>query len=181
MLWQGEIIDKQGVNRGSKRANRTELSIGFLGLSIGVLFYFVGRPKGATYFQSKLPHVDRMFPYIPDLLGRVTGSFPSFMHPFSFSLIGMGLISQTRRSRILVCSIFLILNLFFEMGQRYKEIVADVTPDWVGTLPVLMNMKQYFLKGTFAISDVVAACLGSATALMVTEIMSKQSKGGGNT
>ena len=121
-----------------------------------------------------------MFPYAPDLLGRVTGSFPSFMHPFSFSLIGMGLISQTRRSRILVCSIFLVLNLFFEMGQRYKEIAVELVPDWVGTLPVLMNMKQYFLKGTFAISDVVAVCLGSATALMVAEIMSKQGKGGGN-
>lgn len=173
-------MDKQGVNRGSGRANRTELFIGFLGLAVGVLFYFVGRPKGATYLQNKLAQIDGMFPYGPDLLGRATGSFPSFMHPFSFSLIGMGLISQTRRSRILVCSIFLILNLFFEMGQRYKEIFAGLTPGWVGTLPVLMNMKQYFLKGTFAISDVVAACLGSATALMVAEIMSKQSKGGGN-
>ena len=95
--------------------------------------------------------------------------------------LGMGLISQTRRSRMLVCSIFLVLNFFFEMGQRYKKIAVEAVPHWVGTTPALTNIKRYFLKGTFSTSDVVAACLGSATALLVAEIIAKQGKGGSDT
>ena len=174
-------MDAQGANRRFTRANRTELLIGFLGLGMGVLFYFVGRPQGATYLQSKVHHVDRMFPHIPNLLGRVAGSFPSFMHPFSFSLIGMGLISQTRRSRMLVCSIFLVLNFFFEMARRYKKIAVEAVPHWVGATPASTNIKRYFLKGAFSTSDVIAACLRSATALLVAEIIAKQGKWGSDT
>ena len=178
---RSEVTDIQAALRTAGRPNRMAMRAGLLGLAIGVLFYFTGRPKGATYLQNAVPNIDRLFPYIPNLLGEVTGSFPSFLHPFCFSLIGMGLISQTRRSRILACSIFLLVNLFFEMGQRYKELAVGLLPHWVDAIPVLMNMRPYFLKGTFSTADVSAAFLGSATAFLVAEIIANHEKEGSRT
>jgi hypothetical protein len=158
-------MDKQDVNRSSGRANRTESLMGFLGLPIGVRFYFLERPKGTANLQTKLPHADRTFPYTPNLLGRVTGSFPSFLHAFSFSLIRMGLISQTGRPRILVCSMFLVLHPSFETGQRYKDIAVWVVPGWLRAIIAMVNTES-FCAG-FSASDLMASCLGSLAALSV--------------
>ena len=150
-------------------ANKTLLNMGLLALVTGGLFYFLNRPFGATYFHQKLRFIDRIIPRISGLPSLIIDSFPAFVHPFSFSLIGMGLIAKTRISRFLVCFVFMSLNLFCEFGQRYKSMYLQIIPDWFGSLPLLANTKNFFIYGTFDWCDVGAIVLGSLAAFAIAE------------
>jgi len=144
--------------------------VGVVSVAVGGLFYFVARPLGASYFQRKLAVLDEVMPRFPDMVGPMAGALPEFIHPFAFSLITMGILSRTRTSRLSICVIFLMLNLFFEIGQKYKHAVAGLVPDWFGAIPVLENTRAYFLKGVYSLWDVAAIVLGSVAAFAVAEI-----------
>ena len=102
----------------------------------------------------------------------IAGSFPEFIHPFAFSMIGIGLFSRTRVSRILMCTTFFLLNLFFEFGQKYKNAFTNIVPEWFSSIPIIDNTKAYFLNGTFAVEDLIAAALGSISAFICAELLS---------
>ena len=144
---------------------------GWAFLLIGVLFYCLARPQGITYVNEKLG-LD-LFPIPYSLPSPVWGSFPEFIHPVAFSLMGMGLLSVRRWSRLFVCSSILLLNLFFELGQKYKHIAMEIVPNWFDGIPVLENVNSYFVRGTFDPQDVLAMCLGSAIAFATSELVIK--------
>jgi hypothetical protein len=153
--------------------------LGLASLALGLLFYLVARPSGATYFQQHLGWLDGLLPHIP-IEGRVAGIFPEFIHPFGFSLLGMGLCPEGRVWRVSVCAIFMGMNLFFEFGQKFKDHVVSFVPDWFGGIPLVENVKAYFLRGTFSFGDVFAIMLGAVMALVVAELVlrDKEIEGG---
>jgi hypothetical protein len=151
-------------------ANKKQFFIGFTTLIIGTLFYFVGRAEGSSYLQRKLAQIDRLFQHLPNLFGPLGGSFPEFVHPFAFSLIAMGLISRTKKSRLLICVIFFCMNMLFEIGQKYGSHIGEYIPNWFNEMFLIENTKNYFVSGTFAIADLVAIFLGSTLAFFVAEL-----------
>lgn len=139
-------------------------------LIIGALFYFVGRAEGSSYLQRKLAQIDGFFHHSPNLCGHLGGAFPEFVHPFAFSLMAIGLVSRTRRSRFWICLIFLCMNVVFEIGQKYGSYMGEYIPNWFNRLFVIENTENYFIHGTFAIADLVAIFLGSTFAFLVAEL-----------
>jgi hypothetical protein len=146
---------------------------GWAFLVTGVLFYCLARPQGIAYVSERLGL--HLFPKLYSLPGPVWGSFPEFIHPMAFSLMGMGLLSVRRWSRLFVCSSILLLNLFFELGQKYKHIALEIVPNWVDGIPVIENVNSYFYRGTFDPQDVLAMCLGAAIAFVASELVIKGS------
>jgi hypothetical protein len=142
--------------------------MGWAALIPGVLFYFLFRPQGVAYVSERLRLDLILRPY--SLAAPLWGSFPDFIHPLAFSMIGMGVLSLSRRWRLLVCSSILLLNLFFEIGQKYKNMALGIVPKWLDGIPVLENVNSYFLRGTFDLQDVLAMCLGSSIAFVVSEL-----------
>ena len=83
----------------------------------------------------------------------------------------MGLISKTRKSRVMICFTFLTINFFFEIGQKYKTLATKYIPNYFNRLFILENSKNYFSLGTFAVSDLISILLGSIMALIIAEII----------
>jgi len=108
------------------------------------------------------------------LFGLMAGLsfYLAFIHPFAFSLIGIGLLSNTRKSRVFICLIFFIMNVLFEIGQKYKIIFIKLIPQWFSSIPILENTRDFFLKGTFAVEDLIGITLGSISAFICAEIIS---------
>ena len=158
-------------------ASRKLFYLGWISLVCGIAFYLVARPSGSTYFFGKLLHLG-FSSRIIKLPALVQGSFPDFVHPFAFSLIGMGLLSLTRVSRLAICSSFLVMNLFFKVGQKYKYAFAGQVPPWIKGIPIMENTGSFFLRGTFDINDIFAMIVGAAAAFALSELLVRQQKGG---
>ena len=156
---------------GSK-ANRLQVLIGVTGLLAGMSVYLVGRPFNSVYFLQRLQSSEKHFHSLPNLFGKIGPYAPEFFHPFSFSLITIGLFSRNRRSRIIICLFWFTINILFEAGQKYGTQVAEFIPHWFSKVPVLENTKNYFARGTFSIADLTAILLGSAVAFIVAELTS---------
>ena len=139
-------------------------------LVIGTMFYFVGRTEGSSYLQRKLAQADKFFHHVPNLLGRLGGSFPEFVHPFAFSLMAIGLLSRTRRSRLWICFIFLCMNVLFEIGQGCGSFIGEYIPHWCNRTFLIENVDNYFSEGTFALTDLIAILLGSTLGFLVAEL-----------
>ncbi|MCX5810092.1 MAG: hypothetical protein NTX36_12100 [Proteobacteria bacterium] len=144
----------------------------------GLDFYLFCRKGGIPYFQRQLSDLGFNPPIQTSWTGQLAGAFPAFIHPFAFSLIGMGLLSNTRKSRVLICLIFFLMNLFFEIGQKYKIVFIKFIPQWFSSIPILENTRGFFLKGTFAVDDLIGITLGSLSAFVCAEIISIRKKEG---
>ena len=158
-------------------ANRKLFYLGWLSLFCGIALYVIARPSGSTYFFGKLLHLS-FSSRIIKLPFLVQGSFPDFVHPFAFSLIGMGLLSLTRASRLCICSSFLLMNLFFKIGQNYKYAFAAQVPKWFGGIPIIENTGPFFLRGTFDVNDIFAMIVGAAAAFAISELLIRQQREG---
>ena len=138
----------------------------------GLAFYLFFRKEGIPYFQRQLSDLGFRPTIETSLTGQLAGAFPAFIHPFAFSMIGIGFLSNTRKSRVFICLIFFLLNILFEMGQKYKIIFINLIPQWFNSIPILENTKDYFMKGTFAVEDIIGITLGSLSAFALAEIIS---------
>lgn len=88
------------------------------------------------------------------------GSFPSFVHVFSFSLAHATLF----RSNIYFTTVFWFgVNLMFEVGQIWQTdgSVSDV-------------ILQYFAYGSYDTNDLIAGGLGGCLAIGATKIITEK-------
>jgi len=152
--------------------NKKQFLIGLISLIMGIIFYFTFRPDMSSYLQSKFVKIDTLFGNYSNLLGQLGDSLPEFIHPFAFSLLSMGAIANTRKARILICMIFFLINLLFELSQKYAALITIYIPNWFNKLFILENTKNYFIKGTFSILDLIVIFLGSIMAFITSEIIS---------
>ena len=138
----------------------------------GLSFYLFYRKEGIPYFQKQLSNLGFNPAIKTSWTGQLAGAFPAFINPFAFSLIGIGILSNTRKSRVFICLIFFIMNVLFEIGQKYKIIFIKLIPQWFSSIPILENTRDFFLKGTFAVEDLIGITLGSISAFICAEIIS---------
>jgi len=151
--------------------SRVQILVGAFCLLVGCMVYVTGSQGASTYLSREIFTVKISLIDLPYFLGPLRGPLPEFLHPFAFSLIGMGLFARTRRSRFWICSSFLLMNLIFEFGQKFKGISVALVPDLLKRVPVLENTENFFAFGTFSIADLVAIFFGSVMAFIFTEVL----------
>ena len=71
--------------------------LGFFALLAGLLFYLSSPAAQSSYVQGLFSIHEPPLLNLPKLLGPFKGTFPDFIHPLAFSLIGIGLVAHTRR------------------------------------------------------------------------------------
>ena len=149
------------------RINTKQIVIGLIGLLIGIVFYLVDRPPGDVYFVRQLgSHLSRYGKW-PVIFGRFGASLPAFIHAFSFSLISTGIMAARIRGAIAICSGWVLVDILFEIGQKYHAVVNPLIPDWFDGILFLENTRAYFREGTYDMNDVIATCIGGGVAFLV--------------
>ena len=151
-------------------SSKINIGIGFLGLLVGLLIYL---SQGSTNYINQSLNIFVEIDFAK-YLGSLRGPLPEFIHPFSFTLIGLGLFGQTKTARISIFMFMLLSNLLFELGQKYKSLAVVLIPDFFSKLPILENAKAFFLNGTYSNLDIIAVILGSFTALILFEFIPKK-------
>jgi hypothetical protein len=138
--------------------------VGCLALAAGTLVYLTDRD----------PTRAALIPAIPALagLGLFGGAgvwLPSFAHPFAFSLFTAALQPASRSPAYWACALWWAINVAFEIGQApsVSAEVADMLPRFLGQTWLATTLSDYLLRGTCAVSDLVAATAGAATAAAV--------------
>ena len=147
--------------------NTRQIFIGIAILLLGSLVYLVDRPPDQTYFVYSSPVNISLYNVIPNLFGLMGNSLPTFIHIFSFILITAGLICSQKRSCLIICISWFLVDCAFELGQKYNSLALKIIPDWFAGIPFLENTKNYFLYGTFDFIDLAAITMGTVMAYFV--------------
>lgn len=137
-----------------------------MALFIGVLVYVVDRPPQSICF---LPEAFIRFGEKPKIFGIIGNNLPTFTHVFAFTLITVGFFYPTQKNYLIICIGWLLIDLFFELGQ-YRTMnnkIVDCIPEWFNALPILKDCKNFFLTGTFDPFDLLSIFLGSTLAYLV--------------
>ena len=146
--------------------NKKQILIGTITLVIGVLIYFIDRPPNDTYFVYKISNGISLYDMLPGLFGPFGSILPAFIHVFSFSLITAGLLGCGMRGYLVICSIWLAIDLAFELGQKFDVWASGLIPDFSG-IPLLEASKDYFIFGTFDYYDLAAIVFGAIAAFFI--------------
>lgn len=146
-------------------ANRVQFSLGFLCLTAGSLEYVFRRPPGSTVFLSAVQPLVSTLHGTVDLYGRLGDVAPAFFHPLGFALMTMALLPPGRSARWMICSAWLALDSAMELAQLAGHRAASWVPSWFERIPILENLNDFLVRGTFDVYDLAAGALGAATAL----------------
>ena len=159
--------------------NKKNVLIGVIGLLAGAGVYVVNRAQ-PVYFLEKVGFIKRYSYLLPDIYGKLGGWLPEFFHAFSFSLISIGLFSRTKISRNIFCLLWLGIDSFFEIGQKYGSQLARYIPLWFNKVPILKRTESYFVNGRFDILDLLAILSGVVVAYILTNITTTKPDKSGN-
>jgi len=137
-----------------------------ISLCIGYLIYFLGRPGPVIY---AIPESLQQWVFTLPLLSHISGSLPGFFHTFAFILFIAVVLNPSRVGLVLVCSGWILVELFFEIGQHpfFANHLAEAVPVWFSNIPFLEVADSYFLTGTFDPVDVLFIFFGTAAAFLV--------------
>ena len=150
--------------------NSRQFLLGSCGLFVGLTEYVLSRPADSTYLGTAIKALAGDFPFKIDIFGILGGVLPEFVHPFSFALITMALFPEaSKNARGMICLFWLVLELFFEIGQFYGSQITQYIPKIFDHLCVLGNLRSYFVNGTYDHLDVLAICLGITAAYTIGE------------
>jgi len=156
--------------------NKRQFLLGVLFLVAGTLEYLISRPIGSTYFLQSFTSILSYFRDLPNLYGKFGFFAPDFFHPLAFSLISMAFLSNKRGSRALICFAWVSIDATLELGQKYGTQLLDYLPHWLGKASITENLRKYLIYGTFDICDLLAITLGSITAFVIGESISRGGK-----
>lgn len=153
----------------SKRhaTNKKQVIIGLIVLLMGTVFYYVDRPPDNVYFVKHFGNNLSRFDMWPAIFGRLGGNLPAFFHVFSFSLISAGILTCRIRGAIFICLSWMLVDILFELGQKYHSIVNRFVPEWFSGILFLENTRAYFGQGSFDINDIFATWFGAIIAFLV--------------
>lgn len=139
-------------------------ALGLLGLAAGTLVYLTDRDPARAALIPAIPLLAGL-----GLFGGPGTWFPSFVHPFAFSLFTAAIQPARRSPAYWACALWWAINVAFEVAQApdVSAAVADVLPQLFGRTWLTDTISNYLLRGTFAAADLVAATAGAATAAAV--------------
>ena len=112
------------------------------------------------------------------LFGAIGQWLPSFVHPFSFSLLTAAALPVRSAPRYGPCLAWAAVNVAFEVGQHPMVSVrlANALQGELNGMPFGQPLARYFLHGTFDAGDVVAVLLGALAAALVLRLVSRTRK-----
>jgi len=133
-------------------------------LLLGVLVYLTDR---SAFSAAMIPRVDALAGR--HVFGAIGQWLPSFVHPLAFSLFTAAALPARAAPRYGVCIAWGAVNIGFEVGQHaaIKGPLAAALYDILGRTPPVRWLADYFLRGTFDVGDMLAACLGALAAAAV--------------
>ncbi|MBW1919236.1 MAG: hypothetical protein JRI81_03305 [Deltaproteobacteria bacterium] len=160
-----------------KNVNGLQIGIGVLALCLGAFVYLISRPPEKTYFIYASKLRISLYHVFPHVFGVIGNSLPDFLHVFSFILITAGLVSKRKIEYLVVSLSWFLIEIAFEVFQKFNRIALKIIPEWFNKVPVLENAGPFFKGGTFDLQDVVAVAVGTVAAYFVlTKTMKKESK-----
>lgn len=145
------------------QVNKAQILAGAFSLTVGLFVYLLDRPAEGAYFLHRTSTAFSLHDALPGLLfGALGGNLPTFIHVFSFSLLTAGLLACKKRGCQIVILSWLLANCAFELGQKFVRI----SPNVFRGVPILENIGNFFVNGTFDPLDLVAATAGATAAYL---------------
>lgn len=144
-----------------------QLLIGSCVLILGIILYYFFRSAEHTYFLKFLsinPHRHKIL--LPAFVS-LGNSLPTFIHVLAFSLMTAAFVASRRKGYAIVCLVWFAIDVLFELGQRFGDMIIPVIPSWFSNFLFLENTGDYFLLGRFDYLDLLSIALGSVTAYMI--------------
>ena len=133
-------------------------------LASGACVYVFGRPPGTAYM---LPAAWTFFRGGASTLGDLwSGSWPTFAHAFSFSVMTCLVLPRRAGPIFAACLGWFLVDALFEVGQHPAVapwLTASLTGMFIG-VPVLDHLPAYFRQGFFDPADIGFAAAGSLLA-----------------
>jgi hypothetical protein len=150
--------------------NKAQILAGAFSFTLGLFVYLLDRPAEGIYFLYRTSTAFSLHDALPGLFfGALGGSLPTFIHVFSFSLLTAGFLACKKRGSQIVILSWLLVECAFEVGQEFVRI----SPDVFQGVPILENIGNFFVNGTFDPLDLVAATAGAAAAYLFLLITMK--------
>lgn len=167
---------KEHLNIAGSTVNKLQILIGLVGLLVGTLVYLIDRPPDQTYFIYNSSIDLSLYNILPNLFGPIGNSLPAFIHVFSFTLITAGLLSCQKRGYLIICLSWFIVDITFELGQKFNSLAVKIIPDWFTGVPFFEHTKNYFLRGTFDLLDLIAITIGAILAYFTLSVTMQKVK-----
>ena len=157
--------------------NFLQLILGLGALLFGLMGYMLSRPVDSTYLGSMISSFFRSLPFRINNYGIIGGVLPEFLHPFALALITMAIFPQaSRKVRAMICLFWLVVDLFFEIGQCFGRQIAQSMTKILPQGGVSEILIHYFVNGTYDNLDIFAIWVGIISAFIISELLVK--KGG---
>lgn len=147
--------------------------LGIGALSVGVLVYAFDRQPELTYF---LPSWFSLNDQIGSHFGILGNYLPTFLHVYAFILLTVVVAVPTITKLVPICVAWFCLDSLFEIAQLdpIANWVATHTPAWFTSIPFLENTANYFLMGTFDVSDLLSIAAGTIAAYLTVFIVTRR-------
>lgn len=161
------------MNKIQWNINWREIVIGLLALGLGVALYVLDRPASQTYF---VPDALSLFEQTPSVFGALGNHLPTFLHVFALCLITCGVLGSGLREAAVVCLLWLLVDVFFELGQ-HQDIAHKIVPylpNWFKGIPFLENTADYFVQGRFDPVDLIAILFGAIASFLLILVLQQK-------
>ena len=154
-----------------------QVTIAVCALGIGTMEYVLSRPAHSTGLGSALRGIIGDLPFKMSMFGFLGGVVPEFIHPFSFALITMAVYPRAdQKTRGIICVFWLVVEVLFELGQAFGHQLFQFLTDTLPQAGVSRLLTNYFAAGTYDHLDIVAICLGTASAFILSELITRGGK-----
>ncbi len=147
--------------------NKQQFFTGLAVLFFGLLIYVVDRPPDQTYFVYNSSVNFSLYNDFPKIFGNIGNNLSAFIHVFSFIMITAGFISCHKRGYFVICMFWFLVDILFELGQRFSSFFVNFIPDFFEKIPIANHFENYFTFGTFDFFDLFAITIGTAAAYWV--------------
>jgi hypothetical protein len=155
--------------------NKIQFFMGLLALCLGALVYLTLRSPDQIYFTRYFNILEPLFEIRSPVLKTIGGRLPAFLHVFSFSLITASFFRYNKKAYTAICTGWFLVNCAFELGQKYKAQATQMVFDFFDKIPFLESTRNFFLRGTFDIFDLIAFALGTVAAFLLLLATSRRS------
>jgi len=152
---------------------RESLAIAIGALGVGVLVYVFDRQPEFIYF---LPGEFSLNGQFDSLFGILGNYLPTFLHVYAFILLTAVVAVPAITKLMPVCLAWFCLDSLFEIAQidQIANWVATHTLAWFTGIPFLENTANYFLMGTFDVSDLLSIAAGTIAAYFTFSLLTRR-------
>lgn len=134
-------------------------------LAVGSFVYICDRNPDHVYLLSDQVSLNNVYGNVFGLIGN---HLPTFVHVYAFTLLTVAVAVPSICKLPTVCLTWFTIDSLFEIGQidPIAHWIGYHTPQAFSAIPVLNNIENYFLHGTFDVIDVLSIVLGTLAAYL---------------